>query len=197
MFAKAGQQVNFTLKYIKNGRWSRDPAQVTLIAPDGSRKPLGAIAPASENTFAFTADQEGIYTAEVRGFYLKTALIASNVPAGPIAKDFETELDRVTGSLYFFVPAGTPQFAVRVWGRGFTNSVGVQITDPQGKVVYYNPFVCGSGMQYNVNGENVKSGIWKLTFAKPRRYWYDRCFFSLMGVPKYLGLRPDRMLECK
>ncbi|MBR2344809.1 MAG: right-handed parallel beta-helix repeat-containing protein [Lentisphaeria bacterium] len=197
LLAKAGEQVNFTLKYTKNGRWSRDPAQVTLIAPDGSRTPLGSVAPAGENTFAFTAKSAGIYKAEVRGFYLKTALIASNVPAGPIAKDFETELDRVTGSLYFFVPAGTPEFAVRVWGRGFVNSVGVQLTDPQGSVVYNNPFVCGGGVQYNVSGANVRNGIWKITFSKPRRYWYDRCFFRLMGVPQYLGLRPDRMLECK
>ncbi len=197
LLAKAGEKVNFTLKYTKTSRWHRDPAEVTLIAPDGSRTGLGAVAPGCESSFSFTAAKDGIYRAEVRGFYLKTALVASNVPAGPIAKDFETELDRVTGDLYFFVPAGTPEFAVRVWGRGFLNTMGMSITDPQGKVVYDNTLVCGSGVQYNVSGKDVKSGIWKLTVKRPRRFWYDRFFFRLMGVPQYLGLRPDRMLECK
>ena len=175
------------------------PLAVNQSVSGGSLNNLKFIpADGSESgSFSFTAAKDGIYRAEVRGFYLKTALVASNVPAGPIAKDFETELDRVTGDLYFFVPAGTPEFAVRVWGRGFLNTMGMSITDPQGKVVYDNTLVCGSGVQYNVSGKDVKSGIWKLTVKRPRRFWYDRFFFRLMGVPKYLGLRPDRMLECK
>ena len=189
LLATGGKAVEFKLKYTKNGRWSREPAKVTLISPDGSRRELGDIAPATEKQFAFNAEKDGIYRVEVRGFYLKTALIGSNVPGGVIAKEFENELDRVTGSLYFHVPSGTPEFAVRVWGRGFVNSVGVTITDPLGKVVYSNPFVCGGGFQYNASAADVaKAGVWKLTFSKPKRFWYDRCFFRLMGVSPYLGL---------
>ncbi len=192
LLAKSGKQVEFKLKYTKNGRWSRDPAKVTLVLPDGSRWLLGEIAPASEKQFAFTAEKDGIYRVEVRGFYLKTALIAANVPGGVIAKEFENELDRVTGSLYFHVPSGSPEFAVRVWGRGFVNSVGVTLTDPNGKVVYSNPFVCGSGFQFNAGkAEAAKAGVWKLTFSKPKRFWYDRCFFRIMGASPYLGLSAE------
>ncbi|MBE6359730.1 MAG: hypothetical protein E7057_10870 [Lentisphaerae bacterium] len=193
LLAKSGKKVDFKLKYTKNGRWSREPAKVTLVAPDGSRSELGDIAPASEKVFSFTAAADGIHRVEVRGFYLKTAIIGANVPAGPIAKEFENELDRVTGTLYFHVPPRTPEFAIRVWGRGFVNSVGVTITDPNGKIVYRNPAVAGSGFQFNADKENAaKSGVWKITFAKPRRFWYDRCFFRMMGVSPYLGLKADR-----
>ena len=196
--AKAGEKVTFTLKYIKNGRWSRDAATVTLIAPDGSKKNLGKINPASNQTFSFVAKEAGIYKTAVRGFYLKTALIASTVPAGPIAKEFENELDRVVGTLYFYVPKNTKNFAVRIWGRGFVNAVNVSICNPQGKVVYSNPAVAGSGVQLNFSGQDaLQGGIWRMNYAKPRKYWYDRCFFRLMGTSPYLGLRPDRMVVKK
>ena len=194
LLAKSEESVEFTLKYTKNGRWSRDAASVTLVTPDGGRMELGTIAPASEKKFAFTAGAAGIYRVEVRGFYLKTALIASTAPAGPIAKDFENELDRVTGDLYVYVPAGAPRFAVRLWARGWLNSFGVTITDPSGKVVLHDPLVIGSGIQYNAPAAAAEQGgIWKLTIARPRRFWYDRGFFRIMGASPYLGLRPDRV----
>ena len=194
LLAKAGEAVEFTLKYTKNGRWSREPAQLTLVGPDGARMPLGAIDPAGVRNFAFTAGAAGIYRVEVRGFYLKTALIGSTVPAGPIAKPFENELDRVTGDLYCFVPAGSPRFAVRVWGRGFLNTFGVTVTSPDGKAVFKCPTVPGSGAQYNAPEDlAAKGGVWKITVARPRRFWYDRGFLRIMGASPYLGLRPDRV----
>ena len=193
LYAKAGQDVAVTFKYIKIRR--SENAAVFLTSPNGERKRIGTLKPGEEQTFKFKADDAGIYKIDMAVIDLRVFLTAANVAAGIIPRDVAHWVNNSTGTLYFYVPEGAPEFAVRVWGLVFSmrdQAVKVTISNPDGKVVFRDNAVA-EGIQYNAPEKLAKKGgIWKITFDKPGKYNLGQYNFRIMGASPYLGLRPDR-----
>ncbi|MCI5779238.1 MAG: right-handed parallel beta-helix repeat-containing protein [Lentisphaeria bacterium] len=193
LYAQAGQDVEVAFKFIKIRR--SEPAAVFLTSPSGERKRIGTLKPGEEQTFKFKADAAGIYKIDMAVTDLRVILSAANVAAGIIPRDIAQWVNNSTGTLYFYVPVGAPEFAVRVWGLVFSmreQAVKVTISNPSGKVVFRNNTVA-EGIQYTApESEAKKGGIWKITFDKPAKFRLGEYNFRIMGASPYLGLRPDR-----
>ena len=186
---KAGQEVAFTLKFTKRNQ--AKVSGVTLIAPDGSVKVLGTLKPDETGTFRFTAGAAGIYKVLLKSLDLRVALVEANAPMGIMLRPYSHDLGGNLGSLYFTIPAGTPRFAVRVWGDAllfFHYGLKVVISDPQDRIVFRDDAV-SDGIHYD---GTARPGVWKITFAAPTGL-ASRCGnLRMMGVSPYIGLRPDR-----
>ena len=193
LYAKVGQDVAVTFKFIKIRR--SENAAVFLTSPDGERKRIGTLKTGEEQTFQFKAAAAGIYQIDMAVIDLRVILTAANVAAGIIPRDVAHWVNNSTGTLYFYVPEGAPELAVRVWGLVFSmreQAVKVTISNPQGKVVFRDNVVA-EGIQYNApEAEAKKGGIWKITFDNPAKFRLGEYNFRIMGASPYIGLRPDR-----
>ncbi|MCI5779239.1 MAG: right-handed parallel beta-helix repeat-containing protein [Lentisphaeria bacterium] len=186
IFAKAGQQVAFSLKYLK---WSiAQGTGVYLTPPDGERRRIGALKPDEERTFRFTAGAAGIYKVSLKATALKVALTGANAPAGIMLRPYDSYMGGNSGTLYFTIPDGAPEFGIRVWGSVFSrysvNTVKTAVSDPRDRIVFSADDV-GDGVQYT---GKAGSGVWKISFAHKIGAYNLR----MMGVCPYIGLRADR-----
>ena len=196
-YCKKGQKASFLLRYYPKVRFST-PCEVKLIAPDGTEKVVGKLAPGEDRTFTFEAAETGFYKAAMRTKDLRVALIAANVPAGIVLNEYTHRFTNVVGTFYFDVPENAKEFAVRVWGQVSSRIrylVKAEITDPDGKVVFRNDGI-GGAVQYTADQAAAKPGIWKVRFDKPQvggpHTYLGYYNLRFMGVCPYIGLREDR-----
>ncbi len=196
--ANAGQQVEIDLEYEKTDN-SKD-AEVTLIDVAGKSTGLGTIKPGEKKHIRFTAGAEGIYRIAAAAQDLKIALLASNAPAGIIPNELGQNVRCSTGTLYFHVPEGTPDFSARFWASGKSKwycGVKAVIRAPDGRAVFADT-ECMEGASYTAPTFLAnKGGLWSITFNRPenKRYLFWDYNFRLLGVSPYVGLRPDRTPE--
>jgi hypothetical protein len=174
-------------------------SKVTLLDTTGKSTELGVIKPGENKTFQFTAGAEGIYQVKMAAQDLLVAVLKSNVPAGVMPRDIAQNVRTSTGTLYFYVPKGTPDFAVRVWSGAFGkwhSGVGVTIRDPRGKEFFSSKNAL-NGVAYTAPASLAKKGgIWSVTFSAPKgdkKYIFWNYNFRILGASPYLGLRADRI----
>ncbi len=195
--ANAEKEVAFELKSVKSDRPKE--TEVKLIAPDGKVSSFGILKPGETKVFKFISRVKGIYKVKLalKDIFLQVALTRSNVPAGIMLNDYEHHVRKSSGTLYFYVPVGTPQISLRVWCESFSkwySGVAVTVRDPGNKVAY----LCrnaSDGASFTASGSEVKKGgIWQVSFQAPNdsQYIFYSYNIRMMEVSPYVGLRADR-----
>jgi hypothetical protein len=141
-----------------------------------------------------------VYKVKMAALDLHVTMPASNVPAGIMLREPSHRVRSNTGTLYFNVPKGSPEFSIRVWGLVFSryyNGVKVSISNPAGKVVFRSNSAA-DGISYTApEAEAQKGGIWKITLSEPtlKQHRLGEYNIRMMGISPYIGLRMDRTPE--
>ena len=108
--------------------------------------------------------------------------------ADPYARTF---LD-FEGDIYFIVPEGAPDFAVRAWGRNNVLFVAFEVYAPNGEKVFDVPTT--NGAQFDPTPEQRKmAGVWRLHLKRPTRGYFAKCHVAFPGLPPYLGILPNML----
>ncbi|MBP5638595.1 MAG: right-handed parallel beta-helix repeat-containing protein [Victivallales bacterium] len=188
----AGDQAEFELDYSKRVGRGNLVTKVSLVAPSGKVMQLGQIEPETTKSFKITLQENGFHHIKVRGEKVFVALKNANLPAGIMTDPYARTFLNYEGDVYFFVPEGSPDFAVRAWGRSNILFVGFEIYAPNGEKVFDVPTT--NGAQFDPTPEQRKmTGVWRLHLKRPEHGYFAKCHVAFPGLPPYLGILPNML----
>jgi hypothetical protein len=187
LYATEGDEVRFTVSHTQVGRSAGKDMAVRIIAPSGEVA-HEATAPFEEQTaIGFTAPETGVYTIALDAgnnrFWLGDSSHALNISGrgGPVSFIHQEK------DLIFYVPPGTTEFGVRVFGQGAGEALAAALVNPMGEVVEEvdNQFELH---QFLVELDEPSRGeVWTLQIRKPSAITWEDHFVDLRGVPPVLA----------
>lgn len=193
--ARQGEKVEFRLASHCVGRKSGKPVAIEVESPDAKPVLRAKLELATESEFSFVAGQTGVYRLACDAGSHAVRLTASSHravmagPRGPI------HFISTTGDLYFLVPAGVEQFAVRCWGEGDLERVSAAVCDASGKRVWQQANISSSqSFQMERKPASVDE-VWRVSLARPTQGVLEDHYVELRGVPPVIGFSPSGLLR--
>jgi hypothetical protein len=194
LYATEGDEVAFTVDYFQVGSYGGKAIPVVITAPSGEEAHR-AEAPFKEQTVvAFTAPETGVYriVADPGGNRLRitdcTNPLNLNGEGGTI------RLISAAGDYYFWAPAGTTEFAVRVAGEGIGEAIRAMLINPEGEVV---DEVDNTAAAYQFEVEqpaDTPGQVWIIRLAKPTASTWEDHYLDLRGVPPIVAPSREALL---
>ena len=197
LHATEGERVTFQADYRRLGRYSGRTMPITVISPSGTQINCPGAEFQKVTEIGFEAPETGVYRlsvapgANVLCLPSSTHALLLNGDDGPI------HLCGTTGTFFFWVPAGTESFGVRVSGEGLGEAVRAALVDPSGRTVEEVDNVAATH-QFEVDVPRPSVGeAWRLVLSKPTRLAMEDQFIDLRGIPPLLAgsreglLRPE------
>jgi hypothetical protein len=187
LYAQEGDEVSFTARHMQVGNYGGDDMQVAIMAPSGEVAHEAAVPFQDEAQISFAAPETGVYTIplSVRSnrFQLADPSHPLNISAAEGAVNFISQ----EKDLIFWVPDGTQEFGVRVFGQGTGEALKATLLTPTGEVFEEvdNQYEMH---QFHVELDEPSQGaIWTLEIRKPSELFYEDHFVDLRGVPPVLA----------
>ncbi|MGI5820010.1 MAG: hypothetical protein ACOX9R_18145 [Armatimonadota bacterium] len=187
LYAAQGDEVSFTIEHMQVGSLAGDAMPVRVIAPSGAVA-HEATAPFLQATaIRFVAPETGVYTMSLNAgrnsFQVRDPSHPLNVSGAAEPLNFLHQ----NKDLIFWVPEGTREFGVRVYGAGPAEAVAATLINSEGEVVgaVDNQFELH---QFEVELDPPGRGeVWTLQIRKPSDMtWEDHCV-DLRGIPPLLA----------
>ena len=187
LYAHEGDEVSFVVNHMQLASIAGTEMPVKVIAPSGEVA-CETVAPfKEETTLNFVAPETGVYSMslaaggnrfQVRAITNPIVIDASGGPVNFVGQEKD---------LIFYVPEGTEEFGVRVWGQGTGEAVAARLLTPTGDVFdeVDNQFQLH---QFHVQLDEPSQGeIWTLQIRKPSAIAWEDHFVDLRGVPPILA----------
>ncbi|TWU26276.1 hypothetical protein Pla52o_01290 [Novipirellula galeiformis] len=193
LYAQRGSDVKLTLSHLQVGSNKGQPIVVKATAPGGETLSVGEVPFQSEASLSFVAPETGLYRIPIQCGLNKFQLLSSNVPALFGGEKGRMWFIHSRGDLYFYVPAGTKAFGVKVFGEG-TESVGAAILNPKGTKVWENSAITVPE-QYVGAPASGEGEIWTLRISKPASGTMEDYFVELQGIPPWIATDPSSLLR--
>ncbi len=196
LWAEAGQPARFSIRLAPVGPAKPKPAPVKLVAPSGAVTELTDTLPgAGETAYEFQPRETGAYTIRVAP---KTGTATVNAGGGRVClfgPRAKLHLLGTRGEYFFWVPAGTQEFAVKVAGDNPGELVKAALRNPTGKVVAEADNIVAA-QQFVASPLNPAAGeIWSLLLDKPATGVLEDFFIHLQGVPPVLAHTKEALLK--
>ncbi len=131
-YAEKGQTVALNVTGEQLGQYAA-PSDISLLAPSGQAVGSWKVQPAANAAISFTAGETGIY----RFFYTSAGQrleFKSDHPGCGYLADSALLLNRKAGRMYFLVPAGVKEVALRISGDNDSEPVDAALLDPSGNI---------------------------------------------------------------
>jgi len=195
LWAEAGQQAAFSVLIRPVGKGAPRPAPVTLVAPSGKLTKLKDAEGDGETTYSFQAAETGAHkivcephnwTATVNSAAHRVCIYSTS---GSI------HFLGTTGEYFFWVPAGTKEFAVRVSGDNAGERIKAALRDPTGNTVEEKDSIA-EAHQFLARPKSDSAGeIWSLRLDKPTVGVVEDFHVQLQGVPPVLSHIRESLLK--
>jgi hypothetical protein len=195
LYATRGDEVALRVRYLSFAKYSGRAIALTVTGPRGE-KILGETLPFDEETeVRFQAPATGLYRLAADPGLNLLQIATSSHPLNLNVEDGPIHLLGTSGEFFFWVPAGTTQFGVRVCGEGMAEGVKATLFNPQGKVVEEHDDVAQM-RQFEVTLSKPSLGeSWSLRLARPKHLVMEDHFVDLRGVPPLLAVTRDALLK--
>ena len=193
--AAAGDNVAFALRHRKVGRYGGKPFAVKATTPSGKTLALGNVPFKAEATFTFKAAETGIYRVPIDATPNSFQITACNRPVCVSGERAAIHFIYALGDYYFFVPAGTKEFGVKVFGEGESEAIGVAVFDPSGKKVWEDPVVVTPEQYVGTPSADQTGKVWKIRFAAPKGTTMEDFHLQLQGIPPLISSIPQALLK--
>lgn len=195
LWAEAGKPAAFTVLIRQVGKATPKPEPVQVIAPSGKVTELPDTRGLGVTAYEFQSTETGAHTIRCAP-HVGTATLN---PAGQrvclYAPRGTFHLLGTTGEYFFWVPAGTREFAVKVSGDNAAERVKATLRDPTGKTVAEADSIF-EARQFVAAPVNPAQGeIWSLRLDKPATGILEDFFVQLQGVPPVLAHAPEALLK--
>jgi len=183
LYARAGDTVTFRVYYGRVARYAARPLPVRVVSPAGRTVASPQALIGQEAEVSFVAPETGVYsvTANPGANYLQ--VLSTSHPLVISGAGGSVDLYSTTGELFFWVPAGTKTFAVRISGEGVGEGVAAALVDPTGKVVEQADNIAAA-YQFDVDLPRPSAGeAWSLRMSKPSLLVLEDVHVDLRGIP--------------
>ncbi len=195
VYAQAGERVVLRFYYGQVGNHSGRPAPVMATDWSGKRIAQGSIEFQQEGELCFQAPATGVYRIESDsgGNYLR--VVRSSHPVSLTAETEPIHLISTGGRLYFYVPAGTKEFGVKVAGEGLGEGVKATLYEPAGKQVSQKDDVT-QAQQFEIASPAASQGeIWSLQTERASHVYLEDYYIQLLGIPPLVTASPEAVLS--
>ena len=195
LWAEAGQKGTFAVAVRVIGKSEPRPAQVNLISPSGQLKKLSDAEAGQETPYEFTATETGAYriVCEPKNF-----VATVNSPTHRVciySESASIHFLGTTGEYFFWVPAGTKEFALRISGENDAECVRAALVDPAGNQVEEKDNIA-QAHQFVATPRNSAAGeIWSLRLDKPSKGVLEDFHVRLQGIPPLLSTAKESLLK--
>lgn len=194
IYAAAGDTVRFTLTYGQVGRYSGKTIPVVVVGPDGKEVRRAQAKFQQDTTVEFHAPLSGIYRVSADPGANWVSITASSHPVNLNGEEGPIGLIHSAGDYFFWVPAGTKTFAVRVSGTGPGEAIKATLVDPSGHVVGQVDNLIQLH-QFDVElAAGTKGGVWTLRISKPTAQSWEDHGIDIRGVPPLLAPSREAVL---
>ncbi|MFW6155804.1 MAG: right-handed parallel beta-helix repeat-containing protein [Armatimonadota bacterium] len=187
LHAEAGDEVSFTVSHLQVGSYGGGNMPVTVTAPSGEVVIEARAAFKQETPVSFVAPATGVYTiagsAGGNRYQLKepSHALVVNAESDPVSFIGQEK------DLVFYVPEGTEEFGVRVYGQGAGEALAATLIDPAGEVFDQVDNQFGLHQFHVQKDEPSRGEIWMLQIRQPSESTWEDHFVDLRGIPPLLA----------
>lgn len=193
MWAEAGRLVEITIQLQRVGRNPVQAAPVRAISPSGKEIRLPAAQGEAGTPCSFAPDETGAYRLICEPPSGTARITAANRPACLFSERRPFHLLGSSGELFFWVPKGVAEFAVKVSGGSPGESVKASLCGPSGQVVEMKDNI--ESHQFLVAGAAESAGsVWSLRLERPSEGVLEDYYVLLQGIPPVMASDRDALL---
>lgn len=195
LYVAQGEEVRFRVYHGQVGKYSGNPIPVIIISPSG-QEVQRIDAPFQEETeVAFTTPETGLYRIAADPGLNYLQVTASSHPLLLSGEGEPVHFYATVGELFFWVPAGTTEFGVRVFGEGLGEAIKAALVDPTGKVVEEVDNAAQTH-QFEVALPQPSPGeAWSLRLSRPSQLFLEDHSVDLRGIPPLLAVSRAALLK--
>ena len=195
IYAKQGEEVSLTIDHAQVGRYGGKPIMIAATSPSGKAIPVGAVPFQEQATLSFRAPETGLYRLPCSAGANRFALLACTHPALFSGEERAVGFISAFGDVHFYVPPGTKEFGVMVYGQGAGEAVKATIHDPSGKNVWSHDNITLPRLFDHVPTAEQQGSAWRLQLARPSGTTCEDFSVDLRGIPPFLSTRPDMLIK--
>ena len=195
VWAREGEQVTLRLYHGQVATYAGSSIPVHVLGPSGSEAHRATTPFKEEADITFTAPETGLYRVTANAGSNWLSIVSSTHPVSIIGEHDAMRLIYTTGDFYFWVPAGTEEFGVRVAGDGTAELVRAALYDPAGNLVEDVDNIAAVH-QFEVRQSATTEGAaWMLRLSTPSSGVLEDKKVDLRGIPPLLGPAPEALLR--
>ncbi len=195
LWAEAGRPAAFTILIRQVGKATPTPAPVHLVAPSGAVTKLLDTRGPGETAYEFRPTETGAYTIQCAPRIGTATVNAAGQRVCLYAPRTPLHLLSTTGEYFFWVPAGTKEFAVKVAGDNAAERVKAVLRDPTGKPVAEEDNIVQARQFVAAPLQSARGEIWSLRLDKPAAGVHEDFFVQLQGIPPVLAHIKEALLK--
>jgi len=195
LYVAQGEEVRFRVYHGQVGKYSGNTIPVIITSPSGQEIQRTDVPFQEEADVAFTAPETGLYriAADLGANYLQVT--ASSHPLLLSGEGQPVHFYATLGELFFWVPTGTTEFGVRVFGEGLGEAIKAALVDPTGKVVEEVDNAAQTH-QFEVTLPQPSAGAaWSLRLSRPSQLFLEDHYVDLRGIPPLLAVAREALLK--
>ncbi|MCX7424084.1 MAG: right-handed parallel beta-helix repeat-containing protein [Planctomycetia bacterium] len=194
LYAKEGESVHLRFHHGQVGNYSGRPSPLTVA--DWSGKPIakGSIEFQQEGDLRFQAPATGAYRVEIApdGNYVR--VVKSSHALSLSAETEPIHLIGAGGQFYFYVPAGTKEFGIKLFGEGLGEGVKATLYNAAGEQVGQKDDVT-QAQQFEITLPEASRGeIWSLKTERSSHIYLEDYCIDLLGIPPLVAPSPEAVL---
>ena len=194
LHAKQGDNVALRVNYGQVAKYSGGPKKVSVVSPSGRTIACPALEFKATTETGFEAPETGIYRLTLSPGANIMSVLSSTHPLLLSGENGPIHIFTTTGTFYFWVPAGTESFGVRVSGEGVGEAVRARLLNPAGDVV--EEIDNAAAHQFVVELPEPSQGeAWGVMMLRPSQIVLDDQHIDLRGIPPLLAGAKDALLR--
>lgn len=193
--ARKGEQTAFSLTAKVIGKKSSpQPVRVKLATPSGAVQTLAECLPGPAQHYVIAAAEDGVFHLTAQAGQQVVSIHSPSRAVSAIAPAGAFHLLGVTPPVYFQVPVGTREFAIRVAGDGGQEQARAIVRDATGKIVADEDRIARSRQILLTSPEPSQAAIWSLELARPAEAVIEDVHVVFDGIPPIIAPAPEALL---
>lgn len=193
LYARASDTV--TLKFMQGQVGKYAGKTNPLVVSDWGGKEIGRfdIPFQQETEVSFKAPATGLYrlSCDCSPNYLQ--LSASSHLVNLTAEGAPIHFLSSQGTFYFYVPANTKEFAVKLYGQGLGEGIKAALYKPSGELFGEQDDIA-QAYQFEVATPQPQGEIWSLKLSKASKVFLEDNYVDLFNIPPFLAPSPEAVL---
>lgn len=194
LYARAGDTVTLKANHGQLGKYGGKPVPLIVTGPDGKEVSRTDLPFMQETEATFQAPATGLYQVDILPAPNYVSITASSHPLCLSAAGEAVHFCGPGGTLYFYVPAGTKEFGLKVYGEGTGEGVKATLLRPDGTLFGEQDDIA-QAHQFEVALPGTDAGqVWCLKLVKATHMFPEDNYVDVLGLPPFLAPSPEAVL---